>query len=102
MQHTIGKISTCYNFASNLISIGGLHPKLWAPKITKVPILGISRLAFGNCGTKCHLDVGPVASHIVYNKGEGGDFPQVWAVVNLVNPNLPMVHLNTKSALTMH
>jgi hypothetical protein len=25
-----------YNFASNLISNGGLHTKLWAPKVVKV------------------------------------------------------------------
>jgi hypothetical protein len=30
-----------YNFASNLISIGSLHTKLWAPKVAKVPTLGI-------------------------------------------------------------
>ncbi len=35
-------------------------------------------------GEKSHLDVGSVASHKVYYKGEGGGFPQVWAVVNLV------------------
>jgi hypothetical protein len=32
---------------------------------------------------KCHLDVGPVAKHKVYNKGEGDGFPQIQAVVNL-------------------
>jgi hypothetical protein len=30
-----------YNFASNLILIGGLHTKLWAPKVVGVPTLGI-------------------------------------------------------------
>jgi hypothetical protein len=40
--------------------------------------------------------------HRVYYKGEGGGFPQVWAVVNLVSPNLPVTRLNTKSAPTMH
>jgi hypothetical protein len=33
-----------YNFASNLASIKGLHKKLWASKMAKVVILGISRL----------------------------------------------------------
>jgi hypothetical protein len=49
---------------------------------------------FGNFETpiwesreKCHLDVGLVERHKVYYKGEGGGFPQVWAVVNLVSPN---------------
>jgi hypothetical protein len=32
-----------YNFAFNLISIWGLHTKLWASKVTRVPTLGVSR-----------------------------------------------------------
>ncbi len=56
----------------------------------------------GNLKTKCHLDVGLVERHKVYYKGEGGGFPQVRAVVNLVSPNLPMARLSTKSAPTMH
>jgi hypothetical protein len=30
-----------YNFPLNLISIEGLHTKLWAPKFVKIPTLGI-------------------------------------------------------------
>jgi len=30
--------------------------------------------------------------------GEGGGFPQVWAVVNLVNPRLPVACPSTKGA----
>ncbi len=30
---------------------------------------------------------------------EGGGFPQVWAVVNLVSPKLPMACPSTKGAL---
>jgi len=90
-----------YNAASNIISIGGLHIKLCGPKVVKVPTLGISRLSFGSLGTKCHLDVGLVEKHKVYYKGEGGGFPQVRAMVNLVNPSLPVACLSTKSA-TMH
>jgi hypothetical protein len=59
-----------YNFVSYLISIEGLHAKLWGPKVTEVPTLGISGLPLGNPGTKCHLDVGLVVSHIIYYKGE--------------------------------
>jgi hypothetical protein len=33
-----------YNFALNLISIGGLHKELWAFKLVKVLILGILKL----------------------------------------------------------
>jgi hypothetical protein len=36
-----------YNFALNLISIGGLHTKLWAPKVIRVPTLGILGLPLG-------------------------------------------------------
>jgi hypothetical protein len=34
--------------------------------------------------------------HIIYYKGEGGGFPQVRAVVSLVNPCLPMARQCTK------
>jgi hypothetical protein len=66
------------------------------------PTLQISGLPLGSPKTKCHLDVGLMERHIVYYKGEGGGFPQVRAVVNFVNPSLPMAHLSTKSAPTMH
>jgi len=46
--------------------------------ISGLPTLAISRLPFGNLGTKNHLDVGLVERHIIYYKGEGGGFPQVW------------------------
>ncbi len=72
------------------------------PKVVGVPTLGISRLPFGSLETKCHLDVGLVERHKVYYKGEGGGFPQIRAVVNLVSPSLPMARPSTKSAQTMH
>jgi len=49
-----------YNFASDLISIKGLHEKLWRPKVTGVPILVISGFALESPGTKSHLDVSPM------------------------------------------
>jgi hypothetical protein len=91
-----------YNFALNLISIGGLQTKSWAPKVVRVPTLGISRLPLGSPGTKCHLGVGPMARHEVYYKGEGGGFPQVRAVMSLVSLMLSMIHPSIKSAPTMH
>ncbi len=91
-----------YNFALDLISIEGLHTKLWAPKVAGASTLGISSLPFGNPETKCHLDVSLVARHRVYYKGEGGGFPQVCVVVSLVSLWLPMVCPNTKSVLAMH
>jgi hypothetical protein len=48
------------------------------------------------------LDVGPVASHRVYYKGEGGGFPQVRAVVSLVSPSLPVARPSTKNVPAMH
>jgi hypothetical protein len=57
---------------------------------------------FGNFWTKCHLDVGLMERHKVYYKGEGGGFPQVWVVVSLVSPSLPVTRPSTKSAQTMH
>jgi hypothetical protein len=41
-------------------------------------------------GTKCTI------------RGEGGGFPQVRAVVSLVNLNLSVAHPSTKNAPTMH
>ncbi len=67
-----------------------------------VPTLAISRLPFGSPGTKCLLDVGLVERYKVYYKGEGGGFPQVWVVVSLVSPSLPMARPSTKSAPIMH
>jgi hypothetical protein len=64
--------------------------------------MGISGLSLRNPGTKCHLDVAPMESCKEYYKGEGGGFPQVWAVVSLVSPRLLMVHPSTKSAQIMH
>jgi hypothetical protein len=78
---TIKGLDEGYNFASNLISIEGLHTKLWASKVVEVPILGISGLPFESLGKKWHLGVGHVAKHRVYYKGEGGGFPQIWAVI---------------------
>jgi hypothetical protein len=45
---------------------------------------------------KNHLDVGSVASHRIYYKGEGGGFPQVQAVVSLECPCCPWLVLIRK------
>jgi hypothetical protein len=91
-----------YNFSWNLLLIERLHAKLWGPKVVEVPILEISGLSFESPETKCHLNVGFMERHRVYYKGEGGGFPQVRAMVNLVNPSLLVVHPSTKSVQTMH
>jgi len=42
-----------YNFSLDLTLIEGLHVKLWASKVAKIPILGILRLQLGSPKTKC-------------------------------------------------
>jgi hypothetical protein len=92
-----------YNFVLDLTLIKGLHTKLWASKVVRVPILGISRLQLGSPETKWHLRVGPMARHREYSKGEGGGAsPQVWSVLNLVSLCLPVVRLCIKNAPTTH
>jgi hypothetical protein len=59
-----------YNFASDCITIGGLHKKLCALKVVGVPFVAISGLPLGSPGTKNHLDVAAVERCRVYYKGE--------------------------------
>jgi hypothetical protein len=89
-----------YNFVSDLIPIGGLHTKLWGPKIEGVPTLGISRFPFGSPETKCHLDVGLMERHKIYYEGEGGGLPKsgpwwvLWVRVYtwfVLTPNMPQL-----------
>jgi len=58
-----------YNFVLNLISIRGLHVKLWGPEVARILILAISGLPLGMWvswkGTKYSI------------RGEGGGFPQI-------------------------
>jgi hypothetical protein len=55
--------------------IRGLLAKLWGSKVAGVPTWAISGLPLRSPETKSHLDVGFVATHRVYYKGEGGGFP---------------------------
>jgi hypothetical protein len=73
-----------YNFASDLVTIGGLHAKLCAPKVAKVPIVGILGLPLESLETKNHLHVALMKRHKIYYKGEGGDFLQVQAMVSMI------------------
>jgi hypothetical protein len=91
-----------YNFAWNLTSIGDLHKKLWLSKVQEYQISEFRNSQLGSLGTKWHLDVNPMVNHREYYKGEGGGFPQVRAMVNIVSPCMPVVHLCTKNAPTMH
>ncbi len=85
-----------YNVASDLITIGGLHAKLCAPKVAGIPVVRISGLSLGSPKTKSHLDVAPVERRRVYYKGEGDGFLQVWAVVSFVCPSWPWFVLTPK------
>jgi hypothetical protein len=48
-----------YNFALDLISILGLHAKLWAPKVAGILVVRISILPFGNPRDKMPFGCGP-------------------------------------------
>jgi hypothetical protein len=61
-----------------------------------VLIVGILRFPLGSPKTKWHLGAGAMAKHRIYYKGEGGGFPQVQAMVSLVNPCLLVVCPCTK------
>jgi hypothetical protein len=50
-----------YNFALNFTSIGGLHTKLWAPKVVGVPSWENLGLQLGSLETKWHLGARLVA-----------------------------------------
>jgi hypothetical protein len=91
-----------YNFGLDFTSIRGLHTKLWASKVARVPTSRILGFPLGSPETKWHLGVGPMARHRKYYKGEGGGLPQVRAMVNVVSSCLPMVRPCTKSAPIMH
>jgi len=95
-------LNKSYNFTLDLISIGGMHTKLWAPKVARILILGILGLPFRSPRTKWHLGVSLMAKHKVYYKGEGGGFLEIWAVMNIINMCLPVVRLCTKKVPTMH
>jgi hypothetical protein len=85
-----------YNFALDLIAIGGLHRKLRAFKVTGVLVVGILGLPLGSHGTKSHLDVAVMESCRVYYVGEGGGFLRVRAVMSFVSPESPVTCLSTK------
>jgi hypothetical protein len=94
-------LDECYNFDSDLIPIGGLHKKLWSCKVAWVLTIAISGLSFGSPGTKSHSDATPMKRCRVYYMGQGGGFPRIQAMVNLVRPRSPVVLPNTKGAPTL-
>jgi len=90
------------DFALDLISIGNLHKKLWASKVLWVSILRILGLPNWDSWDKMTFGCNPHGYHKEYYKGEGGGLPQVQAVMSPVGMCMPVVHLWTKNAPTMH
>jgi hypothetical protein len=102
VPHTVWKaLDEVYNFTSDLISIGGLHTKLWAFKVVRVLIFGVLGFLWESLD-KMTFGAGPMATHKECYKGEGGGFPQVWAVVNLVTLCLHVARLCTKHAPSLY
>jgi hypothetical protein len=58
----------------------------------------VLRLLLGSLRIKSHSDVGAAKSRREYYIGEGGGYPQVRAMVNLVSPELLVVCPSTKGA----
>jgi hypothetical protein len=59
-------------------------------------------LPLGSPSTKSHSDVIFTKSRKKYYMGEGGGFPRVRAVVNLMSPRSPVVHPSTIGDPTMY
>jgi hypothetical protein len=77
-----------YKFALDLIPIGGLSKELWNHKVPGVQTRTILGLLLGSLGTKSHSDVGATERWKEYYIREGGGYPRVQAMVNLVSPGL--------------
>jgi len=90
-----------YNFALDLITIGGLHIKLWAPKLRESELW---QFRDSHLGVPRQKSLWMWASwrSTKYTIREGGGLPQVWAVVSLTSPSLPVTRSSTKNAWTMH
>ncbi len=61
--------------------------------------MAISGLLLGSPKTKSHSNEGVVTRRREYYMGEGGGFPRVQTVMNLMSPKLPVACPSTKGAL---
>jgi len=73
-----------YNFGLDLVPIRVRGEELWMSKVPGLQPETVSGLQFESPEKKSHLDVVSAESCRVYYMGEGGGFPQVRAMVNLV------------------
>jgi hypothetical protein len=87
LRHAVGKLSTR---ATTLLQIASwfevCSQSYGAPKSRESQLARFRDSYSGILRKKNHLDVGSVASHRVYYKGEGGGYPQIRVVMNLVCP----------------
>jgi hypothetical protein len=89
MQHTVGKISTKVIILLHNSPQSKVCTKSYTPlKLQECEFQEFRDSQLGSPETKWHLDVGPMAKHKEYYKGEGGGFPQIWAMVSFVSPCL--------------
>ncbi len=72
------------------------------PQSCENPNCGNYRTPAWESHDKMSFGCGPMERCREYYMGEGVGFPQVWAVVSLVSPRLPVACISTKSVQTMH
>jgi hypothetical protein len=96
--HRWKTLDESYKFTSDLIPIEGLGKELWPHKVAGIQTRTVSGLLLGNPGIKSHSNVGIRERCKKYYMGEGGGFPRVRAMVNLVSPKLHVVCPSTKGA----
>ncbi len=85
VRHILGKLSTRATTLLQTTPRSEVCSQSYgAPKSSESSLAQFRDSDLRVMGEKNHFDVSFVASHIVYYKGEGGDFPQVWAVMSLV------------------
>jgi len=97
MQHTIEKFSMRTTTLLQIASWSEVYSQSYgASKLQESQLAWFWDSHLGVPGKKSHLDVGFVASHRLYYKGEGGGFSQVQAVVSLMCPCCPWFILTPK------
>jgi len=85
VPHTVEKLLTrATTLLQNSLRSEVYSQSYGAPKLRESLLAGFRDSHAGVPREKSHLDVGPMERSRVYYKGEGGGFPQVRAVVNLV------------------
>jgi hypothetical protein len=98
MQHTIEKLLTRATTLLQTSSQSKVFTQSYeAPKLRETQLC-----EFWDSRDKMPFRCGPCGEAQVYYKGEGGGFPQVRAMVNLVSLNLLVACPNTKNVPTMH